>query len=115
MLNLILIICFAAPYNESSESKSKIISLLLEKFSSETKLFENYNPILTASVPVIKLQSDISKLMSEETKNALLKNSNAFLDRNNVIWLKESILTIFSKISFFLLFILSTIIIIINY
>lgn len=61
---------------KDNKAKSKIISLLLEKFSSETKLFENSNPILTASVPVIKLQSDISKLMSEETKNKFIFYDN---------------------------------------
>lgn len=61
---------------KDNKAKSKIISLLLEKFESETNLFDTINPILTASVPVVKLQSDISKLMSEETKNKFMYYDN---------------------------------------
>ena len=52
-----------------------IINLVLDKIQKNQKLFTKITPILTASVPVIKLESDIEPSVNPEMKSMLVSKS----------------------------------------
>ena len=54
---------------------NSIINLVLDKIQKNQKLFTKITPILTASVPVIKLESDIEPSVNPEMKSMLVSKS----------------------------------------
>ena len=57
------------------KSLNAIINLVLDKVQKNSKIFTKITPILTASVPVIKLESDIEPSVNPEMKSMLFSKS----------------------------------------